>query len=151
MRVNDFILRACFIEEVAGKYENAEKITLVTDNLNTHNAGSLYEKFQPDKAKALMDKFDFVHTPMHGSWSNMAEIELNVLTGQCLNRRIDNIEPVNKEVAAWQKFRNNRIAKVNWQFTTPDARVKLSRLYPTLDSLCDTSLNQFVRDFRTSL
>jgi hypothetical protein len=81
----------------------------------------------------------------------MAEIELNVLTGQCLNRRIDNIEPVNKEVAAWQKFRNNRIAKVNWQFTTPDARVKLSRLYPTLDSLCDTSLNQFVRDFRTSL
>jgi hypothetical protein len=125
---------ACFMEDVAAQYEHAEKITLVMDNLNTHNAGSFYEKFAPDKAKALMDRFEFVYTPKHGSWLNMAEIELNVLTGQCLNRRIDKIETVKDEVAAWQKFRNNKNAKVNWQFTTADARVKLSRLYPTLDS-----------------
>ena len=81
-----------------------------------------------------MDRFEFVYTPRHGSWLNMAEIELNVLTGQCLNRRIDKIETVKDEVAAWQEFRNNKNAKVNWQFTTADARVKLSRLYPTLDS-----------------
>jgi len=125
---------ACFMEEVAGEYENAEKITLVTDNLNTHNAGSFYEEFQPYKAKALMDRFEFVHTPKHGSWLNMAEIELNVLTSQCLNRRIDNIETVRKEVAAWQQFRNNKSSKINWHFTAADARIKLSRLYPTLDS-----------------
>ena len=77
---------------------------------------------------------EFVYTPKHGSWLNMAEIELNVLTGQCLDRRIDKIETVKDEVAAWQEFRNNKNAKVNWQFTTADARVKLSRLYPTLDS-----------------
>ncbi len=124
---------AYFIEEIAGQYENAKKITLVMDNLNTHNSGSLYEAFPPDKAKALWDKFEFVYTPKHGSWLNMAEIELNVLTGQCLNRRINNIEIVRKETAAWQKFRNNKNAKVNWQFTTEDARIKLSRLYPTLE------------------
>ena len=124
---------ACFMEEVAAQYEHAEKITLVMDNLSTHNAGSFYEKFTPDKAMALMDRFEFVYTPKHGSWLNMAEIELNVLTGQCLNRRIDKIETVKNEVAAWQEFRNNKIAKVNWQFTTADARVKLSRLYPALD------------------
>ncbi|HHT9108977.1 MAG TPA: IS630 family transposase [Candidatus Wunengus sp. YC63] len=125
---------ACFIEEIAGQYESAEKITLVMDNLNTHNPGSLYEVFPPDKAKALWDRFEFVYTPKHGSWLNMAEIELNVLTGQCLNRRIDDIEIARKEVAAWQKFRNNKNAKVNWQFTTENARIKLSRLYPSLES-----------------
>jgi hypothetical protein len=125
---------AWFIEEIAGQYESAEKITLVMDNLNTHNPGSLYEVFPPDKAKALWDRFEFVYTPKHGSWLNMAEIELNVLTGQCLNRRIDDIEIVRKEAAAWQKFRNNKNAKVNWQFTAEDARIKLSRLYPTLES-----------------
>ncbi len=125
---------ACFIEEIVDLYKYAEKITLVMDNLNTHNAGSFYEKFPPDKAKALWDRFEFVHTPKHGSWLNIAEIELNVLTSQCLNRRIDNIETVKKEVAAWQEFRNNKNAKVNWRFTTEDARVKLSRLYPTLQS-----------------
>ena len=125
---------ACFMEDVAAQYEHAEKITLVMDNFSTHNAGSFYEKFTPDKAKALMDRFEFVYTPKHGSWLNMAEIELNVLTGLCLNRRIDKIETVKDEVAAWQEFRNNKNAKVNWQFTTADARVKLSRLYPTLDS-----------------
>lgn len=125
---------ACFLEEIAGQYESAEKITLVMDNLNTHVPGSLYETFPPEKAKALWDGFEFVYTPKHGSWLNMAEIELNVLTGQCLNRRIDDIEVLRKEVGAWQEFRNNKNAKVNWQFTTEDARIKLSRLYPTLES-----------------
>ena len=124
---------AFYIEDIANQYEGVEKITLVMDNLNTHVPGSLYETFQPDKAKAILDRFEFVYTPKHGSWLNMAEIELNVLTGQCLNRRIDDIEIVRKEVTAWAKFRNNKNAKVNWQFTTDDARVKLSRLYPTLE------------------
>lgn len=124
---------AYFLEDIAGKHESAEKITLVMDNLNTHSPGSLYETFQPDKAKALWDRFEFVYTPKHGSWLNMAEIELNVLTGQCLNRRIDDIEVVSKQVQAWQKARNNKHAKVNWQFTAEDARIKLSRLYPTLE------------------
>ena len=97
-------------------------------------AGKRYETFQPDRAKALWDRFEFVYTPKHGSWLNMAEIELNVLTGQCLNRRINNIEDVWKETMAWQKYRNNKNAKVNWQFTSHDARIKLSRLYPTLDA-----------------
>lgn len=125
---------ACFLEEIAGQYESAEKITLVMDNLNTHKPGSLYETFEPDQAKAIWDKFEFVYTPKHGSWLNMAEIELNVLIGQCLNRRIDDIAVVRHEVLAWQEFRNNKNAKVNWQFTTEDARIKLSRLYPTLES-----------------
>ncbi len=124
---------AYFLEEIAAQYENAEKITLVMDNLNTHTPGSFYETFQPEKAKALWNRFEFVYTPKHGSWLNMAEIELNVLTGQCLNRRIDNIEDVRTETSAWQEFRNNKNAKVNWQFTTEDARIKLSRLYPTLE------------------
>ncbi len=125
---------ALFLEEIASQYNNAEKITLVMDNLNTHEPGSLYETFAPEKAKALWDRFEFVYTPKHGSWLNMAEIELNVLTGQCLDRRIDDIEVVRKEVRAWQETRNNRDAKVNWQFTAKDARIKLARLYPTLNS-----------------
>lgn len=124
---------AIFLEEIAEEYKGAEKITLVMDNLNTHEPGALYESFPPEKAKALWDRFEFVYTPKHGSWLNMAEIELNVLTGQCLNRRIDDIEVIRKEVSAWQKHRNNKNAKVNWQFTTDNARVKLLRLYPTLD------------------
>jgi len=124
---------ACFLEEIATQYESAEKITLVMDNLNTHTPGSFYETFLPDKAKALWERFEFVYTPKHGSWLNMAEIELNVLTGQCLNRRIDDIEVVRKEVLAWQEVRNNKNAKVNWQFTAENARIKLSRLYPTLE------------------
>jgi hypothetical protein len=125
---------AFFMQEIAQKYENAEKITIVLDNLNTHEIGSFYETLQPEEAKTLCDKFEFVYTPKHGSWLNMAEIELNVLTGQCLDRRMDNIEFVRKEVIAWEKNRNNKNAKVNWQFTTENARIKLSRLYPTLDS-----------------
>ena len=125
---------ALFLEKIAGQYQEAERITLVMDNLNTHTPGALYETFCPDKAKALWDRFEFVYTPKHGSWLNMAEIELNVLIGQCLGRRIDNIEEVKREVSAWQEHRNNKEAKVNWQFTADDARIKLSRLYTTLDS-----------------
>ena len=126
--------RAYFLEEIAAQYENAEKIILIMDNLNTHTPGSFYETFQPEKAKALWNRFEFVYTPKHGSWLNMAEIELNVLTGQRLNRRIDNIEDIRAETSAWQEFRNNKNAKVNWQFTAKNARIKLKRLYPTLES-----------------
>jgi hypothetical protein len=104
------------------------------DNLYTHNPGSLYESFPPDKVNALWDRFQFVYTPKHGSWLNMAEIESNALTGQCLKRRIGDIEIIKKEVAAWQRAINNKSAKVNWQFIAEDARIKLRRLYPILDS-----------------
>jgi hypothetical protein len=124
---------AHFVEDIAASYPDAQRITLVMDNLNTHSAASLYETFAPDKAKALWDRFEFIHTPKHGSWLNMAEIEINVMVRQCLNRRIDNIETVQSEVAAWQSHRDNLQAKVNWQFTTADARVKLKRLYPTVE------------------
>lgn len=125
---------AYFLENIAASYHGADKITLVMDNLNTHTPGALYETFNPDKAKSLWDKFEFIYTPKHGSWLNMAEIELNVLLGQCLNRRIDNIEKIKSEAAAWQSHRNNKNAKVNWQFTTDDARIKLSRLYPSIET-----------------
>ncbi len=125
---------ASFIEDIAKEYENADKITLVMDNLNTHKPGSLYEVYPPEKAKKLWDRFQFVYTPKHGSWLNMAEIELNVLIGQCLNRRIDKMSTVIKECKAWQEHRNNMNAKINWQFTTGNARIKLKRLYPTLQS-----------------
>lgn len=123
---------AYFIEEIAQKYQGAKKIILIMDNYNTHKAGSLYEAFEPEKAKMLWDKFHFVYTPKHGSWLNMAEIELNVLHGQCLNRRIDNISTIRKECESWQNDRNNKNSEINWQFTTSDARIKLRRLYPTL-------------------
>ena len=106
-----------FLEEIAGHWERAEKITLVMDNLNTHTPGALYETFPPDKARDLWNKFEFVYTPKHGSWVNIAEIELNVLMGQCLKRRIDDIEVVGKEARAWAESRNNKNAKVNCQST----------------------------------
>ena len=115
-------------------YPDAEKIILVMDNLNTHNISALYERFPPAHAFRLSQRLEIHHTPKHGSWLNMAEIELNVLTGQCMDRRIDDIEVIKKEARAWQEVRNNKNAKVNWQFTAKDARIKLSRLYPTLDS-----------------
>lgn len=124
---------ARFVKEIAEQYPQAESITLVMDNLSTHKPGSLYESFSPEEAKRLWDRFDFVFTPKHGSWLNVAEIELNVLNGQCLNRRIDEIEIVRQEAQAWQEYRDSLEAKVNWQFTNEDARIKLQRLYPTLD------------------
>jgi len=126
---------ALFVKELADiHYKDAKKIKLVMDNLNTHSASALYEVFAPQEAKRVWDRFEFVYTPKHGSWLNMAEIELNVLNGQCLSRRIDNIGKVKDEVEAWCKSRNNMNAKINWQFTTCDARVKLKTLYPKLDA-----------------
>jgi hypothetical protein len=125
---------AFFIAEIAERYRAAEKITLVMDNLNTHKPGSLYETFAPEQAKKLWDRFEFVYTPKHGSWLNMAEIELNVLIGQCLNRRIGEMATVSAEVEAWQNHRNTKNATINWQFTTRDARIKLRRLYPTIQA-----------------
>lgn len=125
---------AFFLKDIAARYPDAQRITLVMDNLNTHTAGAVYEAFPPEQAKALLDRFEFVYTPKHGSWLNMAEIELNVMIAQCLDRRIDSIEIMSTEVAAWQTRRDNLHAKVNWQFTTKDARIKLKRLYPTISS-----------------
>lgn len=124
-----------FIREIAdNEYPHANKITLVMDNLNTHKASSFYETFSPEEAKRIWDRFEFVYTPKHGSWLNMAEIELNVLNGQCLNRRIDNLEEVQREVNAWKNYRNNMNAEINWRFETKDARIKLKRLYPSINT-----------------
>lgn len=122
---------AHFLGDIAEHYAHAKKITLVMDNLNTHSPGALYAAYPPDQAKALWDRFEFVYTPKHGSWLNVAEIELNVMISQCLNRRIDAIDKLREEVMAWQDERDQQQAKVNWQFTTDDARIKLKRLYPT--------------------
>jgi len=124
---------AKFIKKIADDwYQDATKITLVMDNLSTHKPAALYEAFEPKEAKRIRDRFEFVYTPKHGSWLNMAEIELNVLMGQCLNRRIDNIQKMEKEVLAWQTHRNNKKSIINRQFTNDDARIKLKRLYPTI-------------------
>ena len=125
---------AHFVEEIANEYPHAEKITLVMDNYETHKPGSLYEAFPAQKAKKIRDRFEFVYTPKHGSWLNMAEIELNVLMGQCLAGRIPDIDQIKTQVKEWQKARNNKNAKINWQFTTEDARIKLKRLYPTFET-----------------
>jgi hypothetical protein len=122
---------ANFLEEIAANYEHAERITLVMDNLNTHSPGSLYEAFTPAKAKSLWERFEFIYTPKHGSWLNMAEIELSVLSRQCLSRRMESIELMRSEVQSWQTHRNTMAAKIDWQFTTDNARIKLKRLYPT--------------------
>jgi len=123
---------AVFLEEIASLYKTAQKITLVMDNLNTHGPGSFYETFPPQIAKALWDRFEFVYTPKHGSWLNMAEIELNILIKQCLSGRIDNVLEMQNEVNAWQDSRNNKNATIDWQFTNENARIKLKRLYPSL-------------------
>ena len=115
-------------------YHRAKKITLIMDNFASHNPTALYETFPPEEAKRIWDRFEFVFTPKHGSWLNMAEIELNVLNKQCLNRRIDKILTIRKEVKAWGNHRNNKKAVIKWQFTTEDARIKLLRLYPSIHS-----------------
>ncbi len=122
-----------FVRGIAQRYESAKTITLVMDNLNTHSPGALYEAFEPAQAKALWDRFEFVNTPKHGSWLNVAEAEISVMSRQCLNRRIDSIDEVRSEVGAWQAYRDRIQAKVDWQFTSEDARIRLKRLYPTLD------------------
>ncbi len=124
---------AHFLREISQIWAAAKKITLVMDNLNTHTPGALYEAFPPAQAKALWERFEFIYTPKHGSWLTIAEIELQVLNGQCLNRRIDAIEKVVRQTSAWESVRNTQSKKINWQFTTEDARIKLKRLYPTFE------------------
>jgi hypothetical protein len=114
-------------------YPEAAKIVVVLDNLNTHSPASFYETFEPDEARRLSDRFEFHFTPKHGSWLNMAEIELSVLVRQCLNCRIPNKETLIQEVTAWQIQRNDEVVKVRWQFTTADARIKLKTLYPKIE------------------
>ena len=114
-------------------YPLAEKVVLVMDNLNTHGIASLYEAFAPEVARALAVRLEIHHTPKHGSWLNMAETELSILSRQCLDRRIDDRNRMAREVAAWQVARNAANARINWQFKTADARIKLKRLYPSFD------------------
>jgi hypothetical protein len=113
-------------------YPTAARVVLVTDNLNTHGTGSLYEAFAPAEARRLAERIEWHYTPKHGSWLNMAEIELSVLARQCLDRRIPDAATLTREVAAWEQRRNVAAVKADWQFTTADARVKLKKLYPTV-------------------
>lgn len=122
---------AFFIKElVDGRYPQAEKIVLILDNLNTHSFGSLYEAFEPEEARRLVDKLEIHYTPKHGSWLNTAEIELSCLSRQCLNRRIPDKKTYVMEIAKWTKDRNDLQLGVDWQFTSKTARIKLKRLYP---------------------
>lgn len=123
----------CVKELVDQWYPQAQKVVLVMDNLNTHGLPSLYEAFEPAEAKRLADKLEIHYTPRHGSWLDMAEIELGILNRQCLDRRIDNVEELKRETAAWEARRNAAAVKVNWRFTTADARAKLKKLYPSLE------------------
>ena len=124
---------AYFIKDIVDNhYPHAEKILLVMDNLNTHTTGSLYEAFEPDEARRLINKLEIHHTPKHGSWLNMAEIELSVLSGQCLNRRISDKGTYEREIEVWNNNRNNQHKGVDWHFETKDARTKLKRLYPKI-------------------
>ena len=118
-------------ELVDTHYPDAERIVLVLDNLNTHSPASLYAAFPPAEAKRLADKLEIHHTPKHGSWLNMAEIELSVLAAQCLGRRLPDRATLAREVAAWQTERNATARTINWRFTTADARIKLKHLYPS--------------------
>jgi hypothetical protein len=112
-------------------HPDARKVVLVTDNLNTHTIGSLYEAFEPATARAIAAKLEWHYTPKHGSWLNMAEIELAALAKQCLGRRIDSLTQLTRQVAAWEGERNERAVEARWQFTTAKARIKLRRLYPS--------------------
>jgi len=113
-------------------YPEAEAIVLVMDNLNTHKPASLYEAFEPAEARRLIEKLEIHYTPKHGSWLNMAETELSVMTKQCLDRRIPDVATLRREIAAWERQRNKARSKINWQFTTHDARIKLRKLYPSI-------------------
>ncbi len=113
-------------------FQRADKIVLVQDNLNTHSPASLYEAFAPDEARRLFERFEWHYTPKHGSWLDLAESELAVLSCQCLDRRIPDRATLEREVAAWLKRRNTNNAKADWRFTTADARIKLKSLYPVL-------------------
>jgi len=114
------------------RYPDAKKVVLVMDNLNTHNTASLYERFPAEQARHLAERLEIHHTPKHGSWLDIAEIELSVLARQCLNHRIETIEAMRDQIKAWNLDRNNRQTKVNWHLTCDEARIKLRRLYPAL-------------------
>ena len=116
-------------------YADADKIVLVMDNLNTHKLAVLYQVYPPAEARRLYERFEIHYTPKHASWMNMAETELSVLSRQCLDRRIEDPELLKREVAAWEQRRNQAQAKVDWRFTTADARIKLKRLYPKLETV----------------
>jgi hypothetical protein len=113
-------------------FRGAKKIILMEDNLNTHKPASLYEAFPAAEARRLVERFEWHYTPKHGSWLNMAESELSVLSGQCLDRRIPDKQTLTEEVAVWEHSRNKKHVKADWQFTTADARIKLKRLYPAM-------------------
>lgn len=113
-------------------YPEADKIILVMDNLNTHNIASLYEAFEPVEARRLAEKLEIHYTPKHGSWLNMAEIELSILSRQCMNDYFENIDGLATAIAAWEKLRNEKKTGIHWRFTTDDARIKLRKLYPTI-------------------
>jgi hypothetical protein len=121
-------------ELVDVQYPEAEQIVLVMDNLNTHGIGSLYEAFAPEEAFRLAQKLQIHYTPKHGSWLNMAESELSILSRQCLNQRLPDPEQLRREVAAWQDERNRAETPMTWRFTTHDARIRLARLYPSLEA-----------------
>ena len=121
-------------ELLNNRYAPAKRVTLVMDNLNTHSTASLYEAFPPAEARQLAKRLEIIHTPKHGSWLNIAEIELSALTRQCLNRRIAAKQTLAREVRAWEKQRNKNQATVDWQFKTVDARIKLKRLYPKVQN-----------------
>jgi hypothetical protein len=116
------------------KYAEAEVIRIVMDNLNTHKPASLYETFEPGEARRILKKLEFHYTPKHGSWLNMAEIELSVLSRQCLDRRIPDEETLKREIKAYEERRNAAQASINWQFTSSGARIKLHRLYPSIST-----------------
>jgi hypothetical protein len=124
----------CLKDLVDVWYPNAARIRLVQDNLSTHKPAALYEAFAPEEARRILERIEFHYTPKHGSWLNMAEIELNVLSNQCLDQRIAQKELLSNEVIAWETRRNQRAAATNWQFTTQDARIKLKHLYPSLEA-----------------
>ena len=115
------------------RYPDADKITLVMDNLNTHTPASLYKAFEPVEARRLAERLEIHYTPKHGSWLNMAEIEFSHLGRQCLDRRIPDQDTLRQEVEAWAKQRNQKRAQMSWRFTTEDARIKLRHLYPSID------------------
>ena len=117
---------------VEDDYPDAHRITVVMDNLSTHSGASLYKAFPPELARSLLDKLEFVYTPKHGSWLNMAECEFSVLGRQCLDRRLPDLASVSSEISSWTQARNQSTTPVDWRFTTADARIKLKRLYPNL-------------------
>ena len=124
---------ARFLKALSDRYyTEAQRIVLVCDNLSTHTPAALYETFEPAEARRLAERFEWHYTPKHGSWLNVAEVELSVVARQCLDRRIPDLAALRREVAAWETTRNAAVVKVEWHFTTDDARVKLKKLYPTI-------------------